>query len=103
VNQQGHPALSAVTSVTVLLNDMNDNAPQFQQEQYSATVPENATAGTQVVQVHAEDVDTGVYGEVRYTRILGQMNDSLYLDPHTGQITISTNSHRFDREISPGL
>ncbi|CAB3363388.1 Hypothetical predicted protein [Cloeon dipterum] len=101
VNQPGNGALSATASVTVLISDMNDNAPQFSQQTYVATMQENATAGTPVAQVHAEDVDTGVYGEVRYTRILGMMNDSLSLDPYTGQVSVAANNHRFDREVAP--
>ncbi|XP_059490916.1 cadherin-86C isoform X2 [Neocloeon triangulifer] len=101
VNQPGNGALSALASVTVMVSDVNDNPPLFSQPNYAAVLPENATAGTPVTQVHAEDVDTGVYGEVRYTRILGQLNESLNLDPYTGQVTVAANNHRFDREIAP--
>lgn len=85
--------------VVVFLNDVNDNPPVFLQEEYIAEFPENATAGMRVIQVTAEDPDTGVYGKIRYTQILGHLNTSLSLDPETGVITIATNNHGFDCEV----
>lgn len=90
--------LSAIVNVTVFINDVNDNPPVFSQPSYSAELPENMTTGTRVVQVHAEDKDTGSGGRVRYTSILGYLNTSLNLDADSGLITISTDNHGFDRE-----
>lgn len=64
-------------------------------------LPENMTAGTRVVQVHADDVDSGLGGRIRYTQILGYLNTSLNLDASSGIITVSTNNHGFDREKMP--
>ncbi|KAJ8868921.1 hypothetical protein PR048_030462 [Dryococelus australis] len=52
--------------------------------------------------VRAEDADTGLFGEVQYTQILGHLNTSLTLDSITGLVTVSRNNHRFDRETAPG-
>lgn len=89
--------------MTVYLNDVNDNPPGFLEESYMVELAENATAGTRVVQVKAEDVDTGVFGKVQYTAILGYLNTSLNLDPKTGMITVATNNHGFDREAMPDI
>ncbi|XP_055377610.1 cadherin-86C [Condylostylus longicornis] len=93
--------LSAAVNVTVYLNDVNDNPPIFSQSVYRVELPENMTLDTKVVQVHADDVDTGLGGKVRYTQILGYLNTSLNLDAVTGLITVSTNNHGFDREVMP--
>ncbi|XP_070137231.1 cadherin-86C isoform X2 [Drosophila bipectinata] len=93
--------LSAVVNVTVYINDVNDNAPVFEQPAYSVELPENMTVGTKVVQVLATDPDSGLGGKVRYTAILGYLNTSLNLDAETGLITVSTNKHGFDREVMP--
>lgn len=93
--------LSTSVDVVIFLNDVNDNSPKFDQDEYLAEFPENATAGTRVVQVHAEDPDTGQYGSVRYTQILGYLNTSLSLDAETGLITIATSNHGFDCEAMP--
>lgn len=83
------------------LSDVNDNAPVFEQNDYIVDLPENMTAGTRVVQVHATDVDTGLGGKIRYTQILGPQNTSLNLDPTSGVITVATSNHGFDRELMP--
>lgn len=93
--------LSAIVNVTVYINDVNDNPPVFNQPVYTVELPENVTVGTKVVQVHADDVDTGMGGRVRYTAILGYLNTSLNLDAETGLITVSTDNHGFDREVMP--
>lgn len=95
--------LSATANVTVYLNDVNDNAPVFLALSYDVELPENVTAGTRVVQVAADDVDTGDYGKLQYTAILGYLNTSLNLDPISGLITVATNNHGFDREAMPDL
>ncbi|KNC26090.1 Cadherin-86C [Lucilia cuprina] len=59
------------------------------------------TVGTKVVQVHADYVNTGMGGRVRYTAILGYLNTSLILDAETGLITVSINNHGFDWEVMP--
>ncbi|CAK1540663.1 unnamed protein product [Leptosia nina] len=95
--------LSATANVTVYLNDVNDNAPVFLALSYDVELPENITAGARVVQVQADDVDTGSFGKIQYTAILGYLNTSLNLDPISGLITIATNNHGFDREAMPDL
>lgn len=87
--------------MTVFINDVNDNTPVFGQSSYSAELPENMTAGTRVIQVHAEDLDTGAGGRVRYTSIIGYLNTSLHLDADSGLLTVSTDNHGFDREQMP--
>ncbi|CAF4835343.1 unnamed protein product [Pieris macdunnoughi] len=103
--QERGPAtnLSATANVTVYLNDVNDNAPVFLALSYEVELPENITAGARVVQVQADDVDTGDFGKMQYTAILGYQNTSLNLDPISGWITVATNNHGFDREAMPDL
>lgn len=83
------------------INDINDNPPVFEQEMYVVEIPENITAGQRVVQVRANDIDTGMGGRIRYTQILGYLNTSLNLNPDNGLIMISTDNHGFDREMMP--
>lgn len=81
--------------------DKNDNPPKFELDEYRVSLPENATAGTKVVQVKATDIDSGIGGKIRYTQILGYLNTSLNLDATSGLVTIASNNHGFDREKMP--
>lgn len=47
----GTPPLSAITTVNVNVTDVNDNAPMFGCQLYSAVVSEDAAVGDSVVQV----------------------------------------------------
>lgn len=94
--------LAARAAVVVYLDDVNDNAPRFTSTAYTAQLPENATAGVRVITVEAADPDTGAFGSVRYTAVLGFKNSSLVLDSQTGVITVSNDNHGFDREESAG-
>lgn len=93
---------SARASVTVYLDDVNDNAPRFTSAAYTAQLPENATAGGRVITVEAVDPDAGPFGSVRYTAVSGYKNTSLVLDSRTGAVTVSNDNHGLDREESAG-
>lgn len=47
----GTPPLSAVTTVNVNITDVNDNAPVFSCQLYTAVVSEDAALGDSVIQV----------------------------------------------------
>lgn len=52
--------------VTVDVLDVNDNAPTFEQESYTAVIPENAPSGVNVVNITATDPDEGNGGIINY-------------------------------------
>ena len=57
--------LTSTAQVTVILQDVNDNAPEFASPSV-AQVPENVEAGYLVMTVSAEDPDLGANGHVTY-------------------------------------
>ncbi|CAL1286590.1 unnamed protein product [Larinioides sclopetarius] len=63
--QEGFASDSAV--VTVALTDANDNAPIFQNDQYTLHVPENVAPGTSIFILPAQDNDSGAFGKVTYS------------------------------------
>ncbi|KAK3923329.1 Protein dachsous [Frankliniella fusca] len=63
----GSPPLHASRTFHLRVTDVNDNPPEFTQEQYKAVVLEVAEPGTSVTRVHATDRDEGVNAEVVYS------------------------------------
>ncbi|XP_064017509.1 protocadherin gamma-B5-like isoform X7 [Pogoniulus pusillus] len=63
---RGSPALSSSAELVLEVSDVNDNAPVFEEEVYSAYVEENNAAGAQVLSVLARDADAGANGRVSY-------------------------------------
>ncbi|KAH7724707.1 Cadherin domain containing protein [Aphelenchoides avenae] len=57
VEDGGRPALHSVTSVEVFIKDVNDNSPSFGQLHYLLTAPENTPRGSELLRLHATDVD----------------------------------------------
>ncbi|XP_053980854.1 trichohyalin-like [Hylaeus volcanicus] len=104
VAQEVGPAtnLSATVPVIIVLRDVNDNPPVFDEKTYEVTLSENVTAGARVVQVHATDIDTGAYGNIRYTGITGEGSKAFTIDPDTGLITVAIG-YTLDREVAARL
>ncbi|NXK93905.1 PCDG7 protein, partial [Formicarius rufipectus] len=62
----GSPSLQSSVVLALRVLDVNDNAPVFAQERYSARVRENNLAGALVLRVRATDADWGQNARVRY-------------------------------------
>ncbi|XP_004397815.1 PREDICTED: protocadherin beta-11 [Odobenus rosmarus divergens] len=63
----GTPARSGTASVRVVVVDVNDNSPEFEQPFYEVKIPENSILGLIIVTVSAWDLDSGKNGEVSYS------------------------------------
>lgn len=61
----GSPSLSGTGTVTVLVNDVNDNAPVFTSSTFHTTITEDAPTGTDVLLVNSSDADVGANGVIR--------------------------------------
>lgn len=49
----------------MVVDDENDNSPQFHEDVYNTIVPEDSPAGTVFAIITATDLDEGVNGEIR--------------------------------------
>jgi protocadherin-16/23 len=87
----GNPPLRGLMTVNITIQDVNDNQPVFNQSRYFATVPENATVGTSVLQVFATDTDAGENGEIEYSinRRQSDRDGMFRIDPMTGLIAVN--------------
>uniref|UniRef100_A0A673K804 Protocadherin-16 n=1 Tax=Sinocyclocheilus rhinocerous TaxID=307959 RepID=A0A673K804_9TELE len=83
-------------NLTVLVEDMNDNAPTFTQDLYQVTLPEHSPSGSPVITVTATDRDSGENGKVTY-RVMSSTRDGFYIDPTNGTLFIRQKAE-FDPE-----
>ncbi|XP_018591317.2 protocadherin Fat 1a isoform X3 [Scleropages formosus] len=67
--QSIHEGIETVSSVdiSIQVKDINDNTPFFESNPYKAIVVENLPGGTPVIQVKANDRDSGTNGQVVYS------------------------------------
>ncbi|NXT25533.1 PCDG7 protein, partial [Syrrhaptes paradoxus] len=72
----GSPALQSSAVLALRVLDVNDNAPLFAEERYSARLAENNAAGALVLRVRAEDADWGQNARVRYRLGEGRVRGS---------------------------
>lgn len=91
----GFPPLSSEVSVIVMVNDMNDNPPVFNQLLYEAYVNELAPRGHFVTRVQASDADSSDFDKLEYSILSGNEKMNFVMDKNTGIITLS--SHRKQR------
>ncbi|XP_071362567.1 protocadherin Fat 3 [Trachinotus anak] len=85
--QQG--ALSTQVDLTILVLDVNDNAPVFQRRDYAVTVPEDVAVGTEVLRVLATSADIGPNAEITYTIRSGNELRKFTIDRKLGSISVA--------------
>lgn len=87
----GFPPLSSEVSVIVIVNDMNDNPPVFNQLLYEAYVNELAPKGHFVTCIQASDADSSDFDNLEYSILSGNERMNFVIDKKTGIITLSRN------------
>ena len=68
-SDSGSPSMTGTTQVTILIEDANDNVPQFTNAPFSVTLNESTPVLVSVLNVSAVDSDSGTNGEIRYSLI----------------------------------
>ncbi|NXL76040.1 PCDGA protein, partial [Leptocoma aspasia] len=93
----GSPSLQSSAVLALRVLDVNDNAPVFAEERYSARLAENNAAGALVLTVRATDADWGQNARVRYRLSEGRVRGAplssyalhtFLLDAESGSITL---------------
>ncbi|KAM4590288.1 protocadherin Fat 4-like [Fundulus diaphanus] len=62
----GFPPLTGTLTIHIIVDDVNDNHPEFSEEVYNTIVSEDSPIGTVFAMISAFDADEGTSGEVRY-------------------------------------
>lgn len=60
------PSLSGTGIIRVIVQDVNDHSPQFQQQNYIVYIDENCPIGNSIAQLTATDSDIGLNAKVKY-------------------------------------
>ncbi|XP_068596887.1 protocadherin-20 [Brachionichthys hirsutus] len=80
---------------TVMVKDVNDNAPHFLQPHYQLEVEENNQPGMSLQHVSATDADSGSNSRLTYK--LNEYTPTIFnIDPMTGELTVLAS---LDREL----
>ncbi|XP_069943885.1 protein dachsous-like [Cherax quadricarinatus] len=85
----GRPSLAAVAAVRIQVTDVNDNAPKFSREVYTAHVSEDASRGYPVTRVSASDMDESRHNRnIDYRLVGGNELGAFQITSSTGEILL---------------
>ena len=93
----GIPSRSSTALIGITVLDINDHAPVFSKQLYSAQVTENNRLEEFIIKVEASDADAGDNGLIEYS-VEGSGNMYISISPSTGDITARVS---YDYEESP--
>lgn len=98
----GEQRRCAATTLTVEVEDVNDEPPVFSRATYHFEVPENQPEGTVVGTVTADDADVNlVFRRIVY-QLRGGLEDHFAVDPDTGELRTLRSLDRETRSVFRG-
>ncbi|CAF1176800.1 unnamed protein product [Rotaria sordida] len=80
----GQPSLSGEQNIEIIVTDVNDNAPIFDQIIYRKSLPENQLIDSMIFQIHANDYDEGENARLNYS--IDYQSNLFYINEKTGEI-----------------
>ncbi|XP_063784648.1 protocadherin gamma-C5-like isoform X17 [Pseudophryne corroboree] len=87
----GDQPRSGTTQISVVVLDINDNAPTFDLSSYKISVLENLPLNTVVIKLNASDLDEGINGDILYSfdqHTVDSAKKIFELNQYTGEIFI---------------
>lgn len=87
---QGIPMQSSTATVSLIVEDFNDNSPEFYPKRYFIGVAEDTPPDASLLQVTATDRDEGANAAITYTLESGD-NSLFAVDSQTGVISLRTH------------
>ena len=102
----GQPFRSSKAHLIIVVNDINDHRPVFQQPFYMAELSELVPVGSYVSSITATDNDTGINAQITYTIVSGDDLGWFHINKDTGLVTTRTEldherqSHMFLRVLA---
>ena len=89
------PNSTRYRNITVTVADENDNAPEFEEKDYSISILEDVMIGSTVIRVKAEDKDIGENANVTYSILPGPALEYFEINPKNGSVKVIK---KLDRE-----
>ena len=89
-------------TLKVIIEDVNDNPPQFNLDEYKANIKNSLTLGSTVVQVKATDKDKGKNADLVYSiyeKKSSGINNIFKINSKTGQIILKKNIKNLKNQI----
>lgn len=83
--KRDQPQLFADATVRIIVEDVNDNAPEFSLKEYNIRIREDIPVHTVIAITTATDLDSGLGGEVLYS-LSDDIDHSFKIDKYTGTI-----------------
>ena len=93
---QGVPILSSTANITIAVEDVNDNVPQFNASLYIASLIENSPLNTSIIVVAATDLDQGSNGTITFS-VIGA--GPFFINSSTGEVFLSGSVDREDQAM----
>ncbi|KAJ8730776.1 hypothetical protein PYW08_002189 [Mythimna loreyi] len=94
----GSPPLTGSGTVKIVVQDVNDNSPDFERQSYRTNVKENLPSGTVILSPKATDKDVGNNAKIRYS-LLGDKSERFQIDSATGVISTNATLDREDWDV----
>ncbi|NXT95411.1 PCD23 protein, partial [Anhinga rufa] len=95
----GSPALSSTQVLTIILLDVNDEAPVFLKQVYETAVHENQDPGEFVIKVEAVDRDAGLNSLLRYEIFPGTGYEKFKMNSDSGELITTASLDRETQEV----
>lgn len=80
--------------MSIIIDDVNDNDPMFNQSSYFAHVMENSNVSVSVATVYATDRDQDQNGRVSYKITSGNIRNAFKIDNQTGLVSVKGSIDR---------
>ncbi|NXT05347.1 PCD23 protein, partial [Prunella fulvescens] len=95
----GSPALSATQVLTIIVLDVNDEAPAFLKQLYETAVHENRDPGEFVIRVEAVDRDAGLNSLLQYEILPGPGYEKFKMNSDSGELVTAASLDRETQEV----
>ena len=87
----GVPTLNSTAEVKVIVLDLNDNAPSFEQPSYEVTITDLVSRNQFIMSVSASDADSSDGTNLAYSIVGGNDRQTFTIDEYTGIVMLSNH------------